>query len=374
MTWRDYVDGGLAVSFSHPDTWQISEGESLQLVSPSGSAITWSTMTAPFDAGDAVSASEQALEGEMPGRSWIISRRNVMMMVTYFAGPGVMSDEKDAGEKEVVDQIIASAVPAPDLPADAQALRQEVYEHLQDALPDVIIQADGLSLTVGDGAVLNLANIYREIRAMPEQRATRIAQMVEGVRQMQLLGEQLNDWEWAKGRLFPLLTPNSFEDPGRIKRPVNDVISVVYSVDAGPMAARVTQAQLDPWKVSAEVVDAHAFENLGKRHPLKLVPAQREGVPLALLDPHTFATGQVMLPGFLEQAQKLLGPRVVVAMPTRDVVYAAAESSASRLVDFVAADHGTLPFALLTELFVCTPGRLDLFVPKGLFSRLFGRA
>jgi hypothetical protein len=369
MTWRDYVDGDLTVSFSYPDTWQLSEGESLQLISPGGSAITWTTMTAPFDGGDAVNASEQALEGEQPGRSWIVSRRNVMMMVTYFAEPAAV-----AGEKEVVDQIIASATPAPDLPAEAQSLRDEVVEHLRDALPDVIIQSDGLSLAIGDRGVLNLANVYRDIRAMPEQRATRIAQLVEGARQMQLLGEQLNDWSWAQERVFPLLTPNSFDDPGRIKRPVNDVVSLAYSVDAGPMAARVTQALLEQWKVSAEAVHEQAFQNLDKRHPLKLVPTQREGVPLAALDPHTFATGQVLLPGFFAEAQKLLGPRVVVAMPTRDVVYAAAETSASRLADFAAADYATLPFSLVTELFECAPGRLDVHVRKGLFSRLFGRA
>jgi hypothetical protein len=103
--WLAFRSPERGLAFSYPRGWTIEQSESLQLISPAGSALTWSPFVSAVDAGETLKVTEQALDNpKMAGRSWILSRRKVIVMVTYFADPAVVE-----AEKKHVERIIRTA-------------------------------------------------------------------------------------------------------------------------------------------------------------------------------------------------------------------------------------------------------------------------
>ncbi len=371
MRWIEFNEPGAPLSFSYPESWTLLNEESLQLVSPAGSAFTWSIFGSEVDLGEGVTCSEQELEqsAEMAGRSWSIARRNVMLMVTYFADPTAIDDER-----EIVDRIIASARPDPDLPADADALVLDVEIGLKRTFPDKNVRREGFGLAVEDLGVLNLANIYRAIQFSPDSRDDQVEQCVRTFSAVQRSEAVLADYAQARELLFPLIVSRGEDsDHSRVLRDLNRALQIAYAVDFGPAMARVTVELLETWGVDAVAVHEQALCNLSARCPLELKPVNRDGVDCVLTEFFTFATAQVLLPEYHAALHSKLGATFLVAMPSRDIAIASAEENRDALSRFAAQDFEEYPHALSPVLFRCSAEKLECLSEKrGLLGRLFG--
>jgi hypothetical protein len=372
VNWTRFYEPGALVSFSYPEDWTLLTEGSLQLVSPASSAITWSTFASKVDLGATLKRSEGKDIAGPPGsvgRSWTLSQRATVLMVTYFADPVALE-----AEREVVEAIIASAELDPPLPADAQALLEEVELRARRLVPDKRVTRAGFGIEVEDLGVLSLSNIYQATLVHPEQRDARIDQALGALSAICHADEILTDFERAGERLFPLLVSAENEpDSTRLVRPLNPSLSIAYSVDFGPAMARVTQQTVSQWGVDAIVVHERALENLAREHPVELRAATRERCSCLLTDEFTFATGQVLLPDYHAKVSAEFGESFIVAMPSRDIVVATRESDIDALSHFAASDYESLPFPLTPEVFRSSPGKLEVLMKKrGLFARLFG--
>lgn len=356
------------LAFSHPPSWEVSEDGALQLVSPAGSAFTFSVMTTPVDAGDDVQRNEQSLGGAMPGRSWVLSRRTVMVMVTYFA-----SEKALAKERDIVDEIIGSAVPAPDVPEDGKALAEELARRIRERFPRAVVMVTGLEVDVAERGTFNVDNLMRACRANPAEREERMQQFLETLTAMDRMQALLVSWDSARDHVFPLLIPEGHIEPGRVRRALGAGLSIVYSVDAGPAMARLTEEMAKDWGVDPIAVHERALHNLSEKYEVELGAREGERIDVGELARFTFATGQVLLPAFEEVALERFGGAFLFAMPSRDVVLVARKTDKEALRQLAKIDHAELPFALTEDIYSFDRGRISL-VPKGSWvSRLLGR-
>jgi hypothetical protein len=348
MSLREYIAPDAAFGFAYPDSWKLVSEASLQLLSPAGSAITWSRFRSKLPVGDRLGVSKQPLAGQTPGVSWTFMRRQTMLMVTYFAEPAAMVEEQKTLES------IMGSVRIDELLPSARRFADAALERLRDGLPGTALDLEGFGIEVAEHGTFDLTNAFLDWQNDEALGWSRVDAMIAFLSQSRELAARVGDWAFAKTRTFPLLISAAASQPGRVTRPGVGPLLVAYMVDAGPVAAPVVASSLSAWGVSPQELHELAIANLDALGAVRAGVAETPFGPLVQFEPFTFATGYLLLPRILAKLAGQLGSPFLVALPARDVFMAAADSPTGRdaLANEVGAIHASASHALTASLFL----------------------
>lgn len=173
------------------------------------------------------------------------------------------------------------------------------------------------------------------------------------------------DWDWARGRLLPVL-----ERPGAEPFPENPYLSTIaecgvrfgFGISQGPVLMRVNQGIADQWESSVEQIRDAAIENLrslsaGLGHDDLIREADESLSLTAIAKPEGCATSLLLVP---DELRRLFGTDdQVFTTPSRGLLMSfPIDTDVETVVTFTTHFEELDPHPLLLDPFVLEAGEL----------------
>lgn len=208
---------------------------------------------------------------------------------------------------------------------------QLVVAAIREALPDANVQVDQpLRIQVETDAgqsVCNLDNAWRECATDPEIRVDVVIRHVEALQRAFAAGVQPLDLK----DVVPVVRDERWIRQVRSQgmqvyheRLAADLF-VTYAVDASEQLRFVNQDEFLAFKLSPEDMRRIALSNLADRLPK--VQRLGEGPLYMLAAGGTFESSLLLLPGVWEEQQEAVDGRLLVAVPSRELLLFTGENS-----------------------------------------------
>jgi hypothetical protein len=152
-------------------------------------------------------------------------------------------------------------------------------------------------------------------------------------------------------RLFPTLKPPAEAGEHLLQIPVAEDLTLVFVLDLLRSMSFVTAEQARRWKLSASELRQLAFDNLAKRN--FGLQVNRARATITVHENDGYDAVRVLLPGFAERAEQVLGSSVCAALPHRDllVVFDPTQPTAPCLEAELAALYRTKAYPLTPRVF-----------------------
>jgi uncharacterized protein YtpQ (UPF0354 family) len=297
-------------------------------------------------------------EGE-GGHYWIIAGGDLVL----FASSQVPVAERETWNS-VFDRLMASLRITRD---DELLLRQvanEVLKKLRALQPDQDYCFDDKGDIRGQGHVVFLDNVFREVRESPARRDEIIQRFITGVTASQSSLAIDDPWDQVCQRILPVLKPVNYikqEGPTRhvfTNEWLPDVL-LCYVINGEKSFRFVTGWDLERWGIDSERLHERAITNLqeldwpkkleGRRHP--------EGGRLILvLTSDSFAASRLLHPDFHKLFSGPLGSPFLAAIPDRDtlVVFSNRRALRKQVAKQVKKDHSRSAYAITSRIFLVT--------------------
>lgn len=268
----------------------------------------------------------------------------------------------------------ARLAPAPALPDDGLLTPDQftagVAGSIATGFPDMAVQArDSLALVVqrvGQPELqLNLDNTYRAYRLNPAARAQLIAAYIDG-----LLGRPDHHFTAAaaRERLLPRLMSRQTFRQFRgvlVGSPLSAGLMVTYVIDEADRMTYVGREHLEEWELPVTDLHRIAVENLAAITEPGHLEAVELGAPghqlFVLSAPDGYAASRLLLAGRLLEWTGPLPGRVLLAAPSRDMLYLWGEGDAmvtAAVERFVRESYQDSPYPVHPHVLVYEGGRL----------------
>ena len=247
------------------------------------------------------------------------------------------------------------AVAADTETAAAIAFRDRVLAIVGEEFPDAGLETsvDPLLLRRGD-AELHLGNLRAKCEAAGGIDSCRgvirehFALILESLEAPDVVGGL--DWETAKPRLRPQLTPVEVLEGLKIPHdPLGDGLMVAFVTDAPKNYRYVSDEDLARWGVSVEEVRRLAVANLeAATVDMPVAGVEGENQLLAVEIGDGYDATRLLLPGFRRFAISKLGEPFLAAVPNRDVLVMWSEKSSA---DFQASVRRSVQESFFSEAY-----------------------
>jgi hypothetical protein len=129
----------------------------------------------------------------------------------------------------------------------------------------------------------------------------------------------------------PEITPSLSDSESPILRPLLGHLAVSYVLDDGDSLRSIQQRELRGTR--PEELHQHAIANLTRYADEQTVRLQPYGKVYAILFDGHFEASLMLVPGIWTELHRLLGPRLAVIAPARDVVAAGSADDSSALAE-----------------------------------------
>lgn len=250
------------------------------------------------------------------------------------------------------------------MPREPEAFAECVAQMLRRLQPEYAIDLVGPRELLVNGRRLDLENLFRMVNHEPG----RGTEIVEHYLEQLFAGESIQlatmSFDFARPRIMPRIQPETIFD--HLSREqvahvpfVNDTV-IVFVTDLPHMTVSITTEQMLRWKVSTDVLEEIARENLDNYAPeleVQIVES-KEGGKAAILGQHDgYDAARLLMTGMYERLAAQLGGDFFAAIPARDMFVAFSRSPApfvQRLRERVEGDYRRLPYPICPDFFFVT--------------------
>ena len=297
-------------------------------------------------------------EGE-GGHYWMIAGGDVVLFA---------SSQLPAAERHIwnptFEQLLATLEITRDEELALRQLTDEVLPLLRQRQPEQDFQLDEKGIR-GRDSVVNLNNLYREVRRAPARRVQIIQHFVKSLGQSTELTLGRESWEEAQARLLPLLKPRSYLNSDSATRYLlasewlADVV-ICYALRSKDIFRFVTAVDVDNWHTDAQALHQVAVANLCRlAWPTKLEGArQRDGGRLIIIATGDgLASSRLLHPDLHRLFSGPLGSPFRAGIPDRDtlVVYSDRRRLKQQTERQLRKDHRSSSYPITPRPFLVTP-------------------
>lgn len=296
-------------------------------------------------------------EGE-GGHYWLMAGGDVIL----FASTQVPHGERDDWNP-LFDKVMSSLQITRDDALLYRKVASEVLQGLKKKYPDEEFEFHEKGIR-GRGQVVNLSNVYREVKASPSRRHAIIQNFVDGLSQSAEAGLGTEVWEEVRSQILPVLKPVDYIDPNTATRHIHvtewlcDVV-ICYVIKSKKYYRFVTGWDLGRWGITAEDLHKTALENLTRLPWPSRMEGSRQrdgGRVIVIMTNDDLASSRLLNPELHRIFAPALGNTFWGGIPNRStlVLFSDRRSLKQRLSRTLKKDHHSSAYPISARPFLVT--------------------
>jgi uncharacterized protein YtpQ (UPF0354 family) len=292
------------------------------------------------------------------GHYWIVAGGDVVL----FASSQVPEGERDNWNPPF-DRLMESVQITRDDELLMRRVANEVLVALRERNPEEEFEFDGKGIR-GRGQVVNLGNVYREVRTSPKHRAKIIKHFVEGLSQSAAAPLGTETWDEARPQIVPVLKPHNYIQPDTPTQHLQTTewladVLICYAIKNKKFFRFVTGWDVNRWGITAEMLHRQSIENLARLPwPERLEGSrQKDGGRVILVDTHdSLAASRLLHPELHHLFSGPLGSPFWAGIPDRDtlVTFSDRRSLKQRIGRQIRKDHHSSAYPISPRPFLVT--------------------
>jgi uncharacterized protein YtpQ (UPF0354 family) len=299
------------------------------------------------------------LDEDEGGHYWILAGGDVVL----FASTQVPPAERDVWNP-AFQALMASLRITRDEELVQRKAADEVLAQLRERFPEQDFKLDEKGIT-GNGRVVYLSNLYREVREAPERRKAIVQNFVEGLAQSaQLpLGEEI--WEEVGGQVLPVLKPRAYIQPNTATQHLLTTewlvdVLICYVLRDKKVFRFLTGWDVNRWGITATELHDRAIENLARLPWPKRLEGSRQqdgGRVIVVATDDDMASSRILHPDLHRLFSGPLGSPFWAGIPDRStlVTFSDRRNLKRRMQRALRKDHRASAYSITPSPFLVTP-------------------